>query len=68
MSRNNCDIANNNADLLNVADEIKEEESAKDTKVLNEGEEAIEELRKIYVNGDDLDESVINKVFNDLYG
>ena len=68
MSRNNCDIANNNADLLNVADEIKEEESAKDIKVLNEGEEAIEELRKIYVNGDDLDESVINKIFNDLYG
>ena len=67
-----CDIAQENIDLLKEADNIREQESRKNTRVVSSGIEN-ELMMRNYLNekyskGDILSESELNQVFNELYG
>ena len=62
-----CDISHENIDFLEEVDNIREEESQKNQKVLNEGEEFDNALKERFALGSNLNESEINKIFNEVY-
>ena len=67
-----CDISQENVDLLNEADNLREQESKKNTKVVSSGVEneikMRNYLREKYSKGDIISESQLNQIFNELYG
>ncbi|OUV75663.1 MAG: hypothetical protein CBC83_02200, partial [Flavobacteriales bacterium TMED123] len=67
-----CDIAKENVDILKEADELREEQSLKNTKVVASSIEndlkMREHIRKTYPKGEFLSESDLNQLFNEIYG
>ena len=67
-----CDIGQENVDLLNEADNLREQESRKNTRVVSSGVENEIKMRNYlrdkYSKGDIISESQLNQIFNGLYG
>ena len=67
-----CDIVKESIDIVKEADEIREEESSKNTKAVSSSIEndlkMREYLREKFSKGDIISESELNQIFNELYG